>query len=279
MRLRIEHLHSLRHLAAAAFLLLGATSIAHASYFVVQGQVSYVNDSVCPSAAQITNENDVQFCLVSGSKKIDLSSLYGQNAKLGVDFKTKHKVMYYLVKQVDPKGEVGTYQQTGVLAVLTAVAPIALGATAGISGAMAHQSVATIPNPVPAYQAPYQPASQSNQHGTAVAGASGGTRVIGLPQCTRTEYENSDASLYIVNNCDVPVTVQFTSDSGNFWGGGDIRAHGKNEQTAFGIGYKPSKDGKVYLFTCPQGTAVETPDGNAFLPRNYTGQYICQKWN
>jgi hypothetical protein len=100
--------------------------------------------------------------------------------------------------------------------------------------------------------------------------------IRGIPQCTRTQYQSQGASLWLLNSCNVPVTVEFTSDSGHTWGqAAVVNAGSRVELTTFGIGYDPRKDGNVYLFTCPNGSQPVMPNGNAFLPRNYKGEFTC----
>ena len=100
--------------------------------------------------------------------------------------------------------------------------------------------------------------------------------VRGLPQCTRTQYQSQGASLWLLNSCNVPVNVEFTSDSGNTWGQVTVvNAGSRVELTAIGIGYDPRKDGTVYLFTCPSGSQPVMPNGNAIPLRNYKGEFTC----
>jgi hypothetical protein len=99
----------------------------------------------------------------------------------------------------------------------------------------------------------------------------------GVPQCTRTQYENQGATLWIVNSCNIPVTVEMTSDSGNTWGQVDVGPNNRVAASIIGIGYSPQKDGTIYLFTCPKGAQPVLPNGNAFLARNYKGQFTCAK--
>jgi hypothetical protein len=99
--------------------------------------------------------------------------------------------------------------------------------------------------------------------------------VRGLSQCTRTQYENQGGTLWIVNNCNVPVTVQLTSDSGNTWGQVDVSPNNRAAASMMGMGYNPRKDGTVYLFTCPKGSQPVLPNGSFFLARNYKGQFTC----
>lgn len=100
--------------------------------------------------------------------------------------------------------------------------------------------------------------------------------VEGMPQCARTQYEYQGASLFIVNTCNVPISVVYTSDSGNTWGESvNVSPGSSTEVTAFGMGYNPQTDGRVWLYTCPNGTQPVMPDGNFFLPHNYKGAYSC----
>lgn len=99
--------------------------------------------------------------------------------------------------------------------------------------------------------------------------------VSGVPRCTRTEYQYQNATLWIVNSCNIPVTVELTSDSGNTWGQVDVAPGNRTAATMFGIGYSPRKDGTVYLFTCPKGFQPVLPDGSPFLARNYKGEFTC----
>jgi hypothetical protein len=99
--------------------------------------------------------------------------------------------------------------------------------------------------------------------------------VQGLSRCTRTQYDNQGGTLWIVNNCDIPVTVQLTSDSGNTWGQVDVSPNNRTAAFTMGIGYSPQKDGTVYLFTCPKGSQPVLPNGSPFLARNYKGQFTC----
>ena len=78
-----------------------------------------------------------------------------------------------------------------------------------------------------------------------------------------------------MNSCNIAVTVEFTSDSGNTWGQADVGPSDRTEVRAFGIGYSPRKDGTVYLFTCPKGSQPVLPNGSPFLARNYRGQFTC----
>jgi hypothetical protein len=98
----------------------------------------------------------------------------------------------------------------------------------------------------------------------------------GLPQCTRTQYEPGD--LWIVNSCNVAVTVAFTSDSGNIWGlKPDIAPGARSNIASMGF-YNPQKDGRVYLFTCPKGASPVMPDGDPFSSlRLYKGQFTCKQ--
>jgi hypothetical protein len=96
-----------------------------------------------------------------------------------------------------------------------------------------------------------------------------------VQQCTRTQYENRGATLWISNSCNIAVTVEFTSDSGNTWGQVDVNPNSRTAASVFGMGYNPQKDGTVYLFSCPKGSQIALPNGNFFLPRNYKGQFNC----
>jgi hypothetical protein len=99
--------------------------------------------------------------------------------------------------------------------------------------------------------------------------------IQGLSQCTRKQYESQGGILWIVNNCNVSVTVQLTSDSGNTWGQVDVSPNNRAAASTMGMGYSPRKDGTVYLFTCPKGSQPVLPDGSPFLARNYKGQFTC----
>ena len=112
--------------------------------------------------------------------------------------------------------------------------------------------------------------------GLTIQNAAAQTYVRGLNQCTRTQYESNNAALYVVNNCNVPVYVGMTSDSGNFWGGANIGPDSRAMVSTFGMGYSPRRDGTVWLFTCPQGDTPVMPGGNASMPNNYRGGYTCQ---
>ncbi len=123
-------------------------------------------------------------------------------------------------------------------------------------------------------------AAADNQTVTATpqnAASSSARFTNGVPQCTRTEYENSNATLWIVNSCDIAVTVELTSDSGNTWGQRDVGPNNRTAATVFGIGYSPQKDGRVYLFTCTKGSQPVLPNGSPFLSRNYKGQFTCRE--
>jgi len=100
--------------------------------------------------------------------------------------------------------------------------------------------------------------------------------IEGLPQCTTTQYETQGvATLWIVNRCNVAVTVELTSDSGNTWGQTDVGASSRTAFAEAGIGYNPYKDGTLHLYTCPKGSQPVQPNGNPWLPRNYRGEYTC----
>ncbi len=96
-----------------------------------------------------------------------------------------------------------------------------------------------------------------------------------VSQCTRTSYEAGN--LWIVNSCSVPVTVKFTSDSGNTYGQTDIGADNRAMVSASGVGYEPRRDGDIYTFTCPRGSLPVLPDGSPWIPNNYRGRYHCQR--
>jgi len=116
---------------------------------------------------------------------------------------------------------------------------------------------------------------QSPQNLTQPPSTQGSKYIKGVPQCTRTQYDNQYARLWIVNSCNIAVTVEFTSDSGNTWGQADVGPSDRTEVRAFGIGYSPRKDGTVYLFTCPKSSQPVLPNGSPFLARNYRGQFTC----
>jgi hypothetical protein len=97
----------------------------------------------------------------------------------------------------------------------------------------------------------------------------------GLNQCTRTQYDPSVAALYIVNSCNVAVTVDFTSNSGNAWGEANIGPNSRGSVATFGMGYDPRRDGAVWLFTCPKGDTPVMPGGNPWMSHNYRGDYLC----
>jgi hypothetical protein len=104
----------------------------------------------------------------------------------------------------------------------------------------------------------------------------GSSRLIkGVPQCTTTQYQTQGvATLWIVNRCNIAVTVKLTSDSGNAWGQMDV---GPSSRAAFsegGIGYSP-RDGTLHLFTCPKGSQPVLPNGNPWISNNYRGEYTC----
>jgi hypothetical protein len=115
--------------------------------------------------------------------------------------------------------------------------------------------------------------------GLTIQPAAAQTYVRGLNQCTRTQYESNNAALYVVNNCNVPVYVGMTSDSGNFWGGANIGPDSRAMVSTFGMGYSPRRDGTVWLFTCPQGDTPVMPGGSASMPNNYRGGYTCQDFS
>jgi hypothetical protein len=120
--------------------------------------------------------------------------------------------------------------------------------------------------------------STSSEPATAIAPNVAGSLprfINGLPQCARTQYENQGATLWIVNSCNIAVTVELTSDSGNTWGQVDVGPSNRTAATIFGIGYSPRNDGTVYLFTCPKGSQPVLPNGSPFLARNYKGQFTC----
>src|SRR5258708_16708860 len=71
-----------------------------------------------------------------------------------------------------------------------------------------------------------------------------------VSQCTRTSYEAGN--LWIVNSCSVPVTVKFTSDSGNTYGHTDIGPDHRAMVSAPGVGYEPRRPGAVHPFTSPR---------------------------
>jgi hypothetical protein len=100
--------------------------------------------------------------------------------------------------------------------------------------------------------------------------------IKGVPQCATTQYQTQGvATLWIVNSCNIAVTVQLTSDSGNAWGQTDV---GPSSRAAFaeaGIGYNPRTDGVLHLFTCPKGSDPVMPNGKPFWSRNYKGEFTC----
>jgi hypothetical protein len=100
--------------------------------------------------------------------------------------------------------------------------------------------------------------------------------ISGLPQCARTQYENRGASLWITNSCNVAVTVEFTSDSGNTWGETSVGPGNRAEVRTMGM-YDPRKDGTVYLFTCPKDSQPVQPNGDPLPLRNYKGTSTCAK--
>jgi hypothetical protein len=91
--------------------------------------------------------------------------------------------------------------------------------------------------------------------------------------CVRTEYLNG--SLFMINGCNVAVTNEFTSDSGNTWGQGDLAAGQRSQATMMGMGYNPNTDGTVYNFSCPQGDQPVMPNHSAWIPHNYKGPFLC----
>jgi len=104
----------------------------------------------------------------------------------------------------------------------------------------------------------------------------GSQYVDGIPpgQCTRDEY--TAGNLWIINRCNKSVTVMWTTDSGNGWGTTDIGADGRQMVSAAGVGYT-RKDGRVWLFTCPQGAVPVMPNGSEISSTNYKGTFKCHK--
>lgn len=84
-----------------------------------------------------------------------------------------------------------------------------------------------------------------------------------LSQCTGAQYDAG--TLWIVNSCGVPVTVDLTSDSGNAWGQTDVSPNSRAMMTTMGIGFNPRRDGEVHLFACPQGSEPAMPGGSFWL--------------
>jgi hypothetical protein len=99
--------------------------------------------------------------------------------------------------------------------------------------------------------------------------------VQAVQQCARTQYENQGATLWVVNSCNIAITVEFTSDSGNTWGQVDVGPSHRTAVSTIAMGYSPQKDGTVYLFACPKGSQPVLPNGSYFLARNYKGQFRC----
>lgn len=103
--------------------------------------------------------------------------------------------------------------------------------------------------------------------------------VAGLRQCTSTQWDANVAALYVVNRCNVPVYVGFTSVSGQFWGGANMGPNSRSLVSTFGMGYDPKRDSTVWLYTCPQYDTPMipngTPNGSSDMPHNYNGECSC----
>jgi hypothetical protein len=104
-----------------------------------------------------------------------------------------------------------------------------------------------------------------------------GERTQGVANCTHTLYDAKSANLWIVNTCDIPLTVAMTSASGNISGQRDVAANTKAVATSMALGYKPRRDGRVYLFPCPKGYEPVLPNGNPLPARNYKGSFMCAR--
>ena len=242
--------------------LLSIAPFARAGGYMIY-QIDVNSNSSCASGFSTRWFSEGETCLVVRHSKMSASLYGGATLKVGGNFKTKHGTMYLVVEKINPKGEVGAYKATGFDAVLLAAGPYVGGAGAALSG-----------QAPPTYPAPDNPGTGQIQQAS-TSGLPPGNKYITptTRSCVRTEYVN--ASLYLINGCNVAVYTTFTSDSGNTWGGAYLSQGQRSEATAMGMGYNPRTDGTIYTFTCPQPDTPVMPNGNAGMPNNYRGEYLC----
>jgi hypothetical protein len=107
---------------------------------------------------------------------------------------------------------------------------------------------------------------------TAAPGGSSSRFISGVPQCTRTLYESGN--LWIVNSCNIAVTVRFTNDNGPFWGLTDVGPNNRSMISGMGL-YDPRKNGNVYLFACRKGSSAVMPNGDGSWGTNYKALFTC----
>jgi hypothetical protein len=98
--------------------------------------------------------------------------------------------------------------------------------------------------------------------------------VEGYPQCVVHEYQTNGGTTYLINRCNMALTVKWTSDSGVSWGQTDIGPNARVMIASAGIGYS-RRDGNIWTFACPAGTQPVDVNGSPWLPNNYKGGYRC----
>lgn len=149
-------------------------------------------------------------------------------------------------------------------------AAIGLDAAATVESAKAGQTTTTT-----VYSPPQPQPTDENSIPDGSNSASSGVHhfVDGLSQCSTLNLQ-SYPNIYVVNHCAAPLTVSFTSDSGNFWGTTDVPAN-QNSQISNFMGYNRQRDGEIHWFTCPQGAVPVLPDGGGMWSRTYKGPYRC----
>ena len=94
-----------------------------------------------------------------------------------------------------------------------------------------------------------------------------------IPQCAHSQWDQTGATFYIVNSCNIRITVIFDSD-GEMWGETTIQAGERQAQEINGA-FSPTRQGVVSLFACPNDSQPVMPNGEQIWNRHYHGNYTC----
>jgi len=95
--------------------------------------------------------------------------------------------------------------------------------------------------------------------------------VEGVPQCGLSTYENG--FLVVVNACNTRVSITWTSP-GDVWGSANLGP--RERQNTGQSGDAVRRAGGVALFTCPDYSSPEEPQGRPLEP-HYRGPYRCRR--
>lgn len=94
-----------------------------------------------------------------------------------------------------------------------------------------------------------------------------------IPQCAHYEWDQTGATFYIVNSCNIKITVIFDSD-GQMWGETTIQPGVRQADEILGA-FNPRQQGVISLFACPNDAQPVMPNGQQIWNTHYHGSYSC----